>query len=150
MTSLKIGDKAPNFVSKDQEGNAIALKDYSGKKLVLFFYPKASTPGCTVEACNLRDNHERFKSLGYEILGVSADSERRQTNFKNKNELTFPLLADESMEVIKAFEVWGLKKFMGREYDGIHRTTFVIDEQGVIEDIILKVKTKTHTDQILK
>jgi len=150
MTTLKIGDKAPNFASKDQDGNVISLNDYKGKKLVLFFYPKASTPGCTVEACNLRDNYERFQSLGYDILGVSADSAKRQSNFKNKYNFPYPLLADEDKAVINAFGVWGPKKFMGREYDGIHRTTFVIDENGVIEDVITKVKTKEHTSQILK
>jgi len=150
MTTLKIGDKAPNFASKDQDGNVISLNDYKGKKLVLFFYPKASTPGCTVEACNLRDNYERFQSLGYDILGVSADSAKRQSNFKNKYNFPYPLLADEDKAVINAFGVWGPKKFMGREYDGIHRMTFVIDENGVIEDVITKVKTKEHTSQILK
>jgi len=150
MTTLKIGDKAPNFQSVDQDGTAISLNDYKGKKLVLFFYPKASTPGCTMEACNLRDNHERFQALGYEILGVSADSEKRQSNFRNKYKFPYPLLADEDKSVINAFEVWGPKKFMGRTYDGIHRITFVIDEAGVIEDVITKVKTKAHTDQILK
>lgn len=150
MTTLKIGDKAPDFQSKDQDGNIISLSDYKGKKLVLFFYPKASTPGCTVEACNLRDNYERFQSLGYDILGVSADSEKRQSNFKNKYDFPYPLLADEDKTVINAFKVWGPKKFMGREYDGIHRTTFVIDENGMIEDVITKVKTKEHTSQILK
>lgn len=150
MTTLKIGDNAPNFISKDQDGNTISLSDYKGKKLVLFFYPKASTPGCTVEACNLRDNYERFQSLGYEILGVSADSEKRQTNFRNKHKFPYPLLSDEDKTVINAFEVWEPKKFMGRTYDGIHRTTFVIDENGIIEDVILKVKTKEHSNQILK
>ncbi|TJY33956.1 thioredoxin-dependent thiol peroxidase [Pontimicrobium aquaticum] len=150
MTTLKIGDKAPNFKAKDQDGNIISLNDYKGKKLVLFFYPKASTPGCTVEACNLRDNYKRFQSLGYDILGVSADSEKRQSNFKNKYDFPYPLLADEDKTVINAFKVWGPKKFMGREYDGIHRTTFVIDENGAIEDVITKVKTKEHTSQILK
>ncbi len=150
MTTLKIGDNAPNFISKDQDGNTISLSDYKGKKLVLFFYPKASTPGCTVEACNLRDNYERFQSLGYEILGVSADNEKRQTNFRNRFKFPYPLLADEDKTVINAFEVWGPKKFMGRTYDGIHRTTFVIDENGIIEDVILKVKTKAHSNQILK
>lgn len=149
MTTLKIGDKAPNFSAKDQDGTTISLNDYKGKKLVVFFYPKASTPGCTTEACNLRDNYERFQSLNYEILGVSADSEKRQSNFKNKHEFPFPLLADEDKKVIEAFGVWGPKKFMGREYDGIHRTTFVINEAGIIEDIILKVKTKEHANQIL-
>lgn len=150
MTTLKIGDNAPNFTSKDQDGNTISLSDYKGKKLVLFFYPKASTPGCTVEACNLRDNYERFQSLGYEILGVSADSEKRQSNFRNRFKFPYPLLADEDKTVINTFEVWGPKKFMGRTYDGIHRTTFVIDENGIIEDVILKVKTKAHSNQILK
>ena len=150
MTTLKIGDKAPNFTSKDQDGHVISLNNYKGKKLVLFFYPKASTPGCTVEACNLRDNYERFQSLGYEILGVSADSDKRQSNFKNKYNFPYSLLADEDKSVINAFGVWGPKKFMGREYDGIHRTTFVIDENGMIEDVITKVKTKEHTSQILK
>jgi len=150
MTTLRVGDKAPNFTSKDQDGNIISLNDYKGKKLVIFFYPKASTPGCTIEACDLRDNHERFQSLGYNILGVSADSEKRQTNFRNKYKFPYPLLADEDKTVINAFEVWGPKKFMGRTYNGIHRTTFVIDENGIIEDVILKVKTKAHTKQILK
>ena len=150
MTSLKIGDKAPDFQAKDQDGNIISLSDYKEKKLVLFFYPKASTPGCTVEACNLRDNYERFQSSGYEILGVSADSEKRQSNFRNNYDFPYPLLADEGKTVINAFGVWGPKKFMGREFDGIYRTTFVIDEHGVIEDVITKVKTKEHTSQILK
>lgn len=149
MITLKKGDKAPDFKAKDNAGNTIQLSDYKGKKLVLFFYPKASTPGCTTEACNLRDNYNTFLNKGYDVLGVSADSEKRQQNFINKNELPFPLLADEDHAVIKAFGVWGPKKFMGREYDGIHRTTFVIDENGVIEDVITKVKTKEHTAQIL-
>ena len=149
MTTLKVGDKAPNFTSKDQNGNSISLSDYKSKKLVLFFYPKASTPGCTIEACDLRDNYERFQSLGYDILGVSADSEKRQTNFRNKYKFPYPLLADEDKTVINAFEVWGPKKFMGRTYDGIHRTTFVMDENGVIEQVITKVKTKAHTEQLL-
>jgi len=149
MTILKAGDAAPEFSAKDQDGNVHELKDYKGKKLVVFFYPKASTPGCTAEACNLRDNWEVFQEKGYEILGVSADSARRQTNFKNKHELPFPLLADEEKEVINAFGVWGPKKFMGKEYDGIHRTTFIIDEEGKIAEVIGKVKTKAHAEQIL-
>lgn len=150
MITLKVGDKAPNFKALNQQGNTIQLDDFKGKKLVLFFYPKASTPGCTMEACNLRDNYQQFLAKGYEILGVSADSAKRQQNFIKKNELPFPLLADEDKTVINAFGVWGPKKFMGREYDGIHRTTFVINEKGIIEDIITKVKTKEHTSQILK
>jgi peroxiredoxin Q/BCP len=149
MTSLKIGDKAPQFEAKDQEGTIIKLADYTGKKLVLFFYPKASTPGCTAEACDLRDNYQSFLAKGYDVLGVSADSAKKQQNFIQKNELPFPLLADEDKAVIEAFNVWGPKKFMGKEYDGIHRTTFVIDEKGIIEDVIIKVKTKAHAAQIL-
>ncbi|WP_430613098.1 thioredoxin-dependent thiol peroxidase [Flavobacterium sp. JP2137] len=150
MTTLQIGDLAPLFKGVDQDGQPRESKDYTGKKLVIFFYPKASTPGCTTQACNLRDNYERFQSLGYEILGISADSVARQAKFQEKNALPFPLLADEDRTVIEAFGVWGPKKFMGRTYDGIHRTTFVIDEKGVISDIIGQVKTKVHADQILK
>ncbi len=149
MTTLKVGDQAPNFEAKDNQGVTRKLSDYAGKKLVVFFYPKASTPGCTAEACNLRDNYQTFQAQGYEILGVSADSAKRQQNFINKYELPFPLLADEDHAVINAFGVWGPKKFMGKEYDGIHRTTFVIDANGVLEDVILKVKTKDHAAQIL-
>ncbi|MEP5256478.1 thioredoxin-dependent thiol peroxidase [Winogradskyella rapida] len=149
MTHLQVGDKAPDFSAKDEQGNTVSLSDYKGQKLVVFFYPKASTPGCTAEACNLNDNYDRFKSLGYAILGVSADSAKRQSNFKNKYDFKYPLLADEDKSVIEAFGVWGPKKFMGKEYDGIHRTTFVIDENAVITDIISKVKTKAHAEQIL-
>lgn len=149
MITLKIGDLAPNFSGVDQEGNMHELADYKGKKLVVFFYPKASTPGCTWEVCDLRDNYERFQSQNYALLGVSADSALRQSKFKEKNNLPFPLLADEDKTVINAFGVWGPKKFMGKMYDGIHRTTFVIDEEGVIMDVISKVKTKAHTVQIL-
>lgn len=149
MTTLNIGDKAPNFSGTNQHGEEVSLTQFAGKKIVLFFYPKASTPGCTAEACNLQDNIERFKKEGYEIIGVSADSQRRQANFAEKNKLTYSLIADEDKSVIKAFGVWGPKKFMGREYEGIHRTTFVIDEAGIIQDIITKVKTKDHASQIL-
>jgi peroxiredoxin Q/BCP len=150
MTTLQKGDNAPQFSALDEKGNTIQLKDYSGKKLVLFFYPKASTPGCTVEACDLRDNYNLFLEKGYDVLGVSADSAKRQQNFITKNSLPFPLLADEDKAVIEAFGVWGPKKFMGREYEGIHRTTFVIDENGLIEDVIQKVKTKAHSTQIIE
>lgn len=149
MTTLKKGDEAPRFEAKDQQGNTIRLQDYLGKKLILFFYPKASTPGCTAEACDLRDNYQTFLSRGYDVLGVSADSAKRQENFKNKYELPFPLLADEDKVVINAFGVWGPKKFMGKEYDGIHRTTFIINENGIINEVISKVKTKAHAEQIL-
>jgi peroxiredoxin Q/BCP len=149
MTTLKIGDKAPAFDSKDQNGKQVKLSDFTGKKVVLFFYPKASTPGCTVEACNLRDNYQVFLNKGYAIIGVSADPEKKQLSFATKYELPFSLLADEEKEVINAYGVWGPKKFMGKEYDGIHRTTFIIDENGTIENIIVKVQTKDHAAQIM-
>lgn len=150
MTTLQVGDKAPQFKAFNQKGEEISLNDFEGKKLVLFFYPKASTPGCTMEACNLRDNYNSFLAKGYAILGVSADSAKRQQNFITKNNLPYDLLVDEDKTVIKAYGVWGPKKFMGREYDGIHRTTFVIDEKGIIIDVIKKVKTKFHSEQIIK
>ena len=149
MNTLKEGDKVPNFTINDQDGNPVSLTDYSGKKLVVFFYPAASTPGCTAEACNLRDNYKELQEAGYSLLGVSADTEKKQTNFRNKYEFPFPLLADTEKEVINAFGVWGPKKFMGREYDGIHRKTFLVDENGVVERVIDKVKTKDHAAQIL-
>ena len=149
MITLKPGDKAPNFSSVNQNGETISLSNFNGQKLVLFFYPKASTPGCTLEACNLSDNYDRFKAAGYNILGVSADGTKRQLNFKNKYNFPYDLLADEDRSVINAYGVWGPKKFMGREYEGIHRTTFIIDEKGFIIDVIEKVKTKEHTSQIL-
>ena len=149
MTTLQVGDKVPDFTSQDEQGNTISLSDYKGKKLVVFFYPKASTPGCTVEACNLRDNYEVLNEKGFSLLGVSADSAKRQSNFKNKYNFPFPLLADEDKTVINAFGVWGPKKFMGRTFDGIHRKTFIVDENGIVERVIDKVKTKHHADQIL-
>ena len=150
MTTLKAGDKAPNFSGLDQNGNQHTLADYKGKRLVVFFYPKASTPGCTAEACDLRDNYEKFVAQNYALLGVSADSAKAQAKFIEKYDLPFPLLADEDKSVINAFGVWGPKKFMGKEYDGIHRTTFVIDENGIIDEVIEKVKTKEHASQILR
>ena len=149
MTTLKVGDKAPDFSQQDEQGNTVSLKDYKGKKLVVFFYPKASTPGCTAEACNLRDNYSELQKQGYELLGVSADSEKRQKSFKEKYKFPFPLLADENKEVINGFGVWGPKKFMGKEYNGIHRITFIIDETGTVERVIDKVETKDHASQIL-
>ena len=150
MTTLNKGDKAPNFSALDQDGKQHQLSNYSGKKLVVFFYPKANTPGCTAEACDLRDNFDRFQAANYSILGVSADAAKAQFKFKEKFSFPFPLLADEDKTVIKAFGVWGPKKFMGREYDGIHRTTFIIDENGIIDEVISDVKTKEHASQILK
>ena len=149
MGILKMGDIAPSFSCKDQNGSIIKLSDFLDKKLVIFFYPKASTPGCTAEACNLSDNYVKFKSLGYEILGVSADSEKLQKKFSDKFDLPYSLLCDENKDIIKSYGVWGLKKFMGKEYMGTIRTTFVIDEKGVILDVIEKVKTADHTAQIL-
>lgn len=149
MTTLKKGDKAPNFSAVDQDGILHKLADYAGKKLVVFFYPKASTPGCTAEACDLNNNFEKFESLNYAILGVSADSQKAQAKFKEKYDFKFPLLADEDKSVINAFGIWGPKKFMGKEYDGIHRTTFIIDQNGIIENVISEVKTKVHAAQIL-
>jgi peroxiredoxin Q/BCP len=149
MNTLKVGDKVPNFTVNDQDGNSISMDDYQGKKLVVFFYPAANTPGCTAEACNLRDHYQILQDNGYELLGVSADTEKKQSNFKNKYEFPFPLLADTEKKVINAFGVWGLKKFMGREYDGIHRKTFLVND-GVVTRVIDKVKTKAHAEQILE
>jgi len=147
---LKIGDKSPEINSIDQNGEVITLSQFKGKKVVLYFYPKDMTPGCTLQSCNLRDNYQTLLSKGYLVLGCSADSPERHIKFIEKHELPFSLISDESKEVLNAYGVWGPKKFMGKEYDGINRTTFVIDENGVIEDIITKVKTKDHTTQILK
>ncbi len=149
MTPLKVGDKVPAFSVIDDRGNMQSLQDYAGKKLIVFFYPKANTPGCTAEACDLRDHYKELQDAGYSLLGVSADIEKKQRNFSEKYSFPFPLLADEEKEVINAFGVWGLKKFMGREYDGIHRMTFIINGEGVVERVIEKVKTKEHAAQIL-
>ncbi len=149
MTYLKEGDQAPDINSVDQDGNPIKLSDYQGKKVVLYFYPKDDTPGCTAEACNFRDNYQDLKDRGFEIIGVSADNAQKHQKFAGKYDLPFPLIPDTEKEVIKAYGVWGLKKFMGREYDGIHRETFVIDEEGKIAKVYQKVKTKEATEQIL-
>jgi peroxiredoxin Q/BCP len=150
MTHLKIGDKAPAINSIDQNGEAITLDQFKGSKVVLYFYPKDMTPGCTVQSCNLRDNYQMLLNKGYVVLGCSADSPARHIKFIEKHDLPFPLISDESKQVLNAYSVWGPKKFMGKEYDGISRTTFVIDEKGIIEDVITKVDTKDHTTQILK
>tara|TARA_B100000767_G_scaffold275784_2_gene315569 strand:+ start:515 stop:967 length:453 start_codon:yes stop_codon:yes gene_type:complete len=150
MNTLKEGDLVPNFSCADETGTLHRLEDYKGKKLVVFFYPRANTPGCTAEACDLRDHYEELKNAGYSLLGVSADSQKIQQNFSNKHNFPFPLIADENKDVINAFGVWGLKKFMGKEYDGIHRKTFIIDGKGKVERVIDKVKTKEHAAQILE
>jgi len=149
MTNLQPGDKAPDFTSVNEKGEEVTLKDFKGKKLILFFYPRDNTPTCTVEACNLRDAYQDLKEKGYELLGVSPDSEKKHQNFIAKHDLPFPLLADTDRELIEAYGIWGPKKFMGKTFDGLHRTTFVIDEKGKIEQVIKKVKAKQHADQIL-
>lgn len=149
MVELKIGDQAPEFETENQNGEIIKLKDFRGKKVVLYFYPKDDTPGCTNQACNLRDNYELLQQKGYTVLGVSADKAAKHQKFIAKYDLPFDLLMDEDKVIMNQYGTWGLKKFMGREYEGILRTTFIIDEKGVIEDIISKVKTKDHTNQIL-
>ena len=150
MNTLKKGDQVPNFTVNDQDGNPVSLSDYAGKKLVVFFYPAASTPGCTAEACNLRDNYEDLQEKGFAILGVSPDSERKHRNFIGKYDLPFSLLADKEHIVLNAYGVWGEKQMYGRTYMGVFRTTFVIDENGLIEKVFTKVKTKDHTAQILE
>lgn len=149
-THIKEGDKAPDFSGIDENGNAVNLRDYAGQKLILYFYPKDMTPGCTMESCNLRDHHKELQNKGYAILGVSPDSSKRHQNFIAKYDLPFRLLADEDRTVMHAYGVWGRKKFMGREFDGVIRTTFVIDENGTIERVFKKVKTKEHAEQILE
>ncbi len=149
MTKIKKGDKAPNFKAKNQNGEWVSLSDFKGKKLVLYFYPKANTPTCTVESCNLSDNHQLLQKAGYAVLGVSADSEKQQLNFKNKFKFPFDLLADENQEVIKAYDVWAEKSTFGKTYMGLVRTTFIINELGKIEEVIDKVESKNHAQQIL-
>tara|TARA_S200000501_G_scaffold33161_1_gene27647 strand:+ start:10812 stop:11264 length:453 start_codon:yes stop_codon:yes gene_type:complete len=150
MNVLKVGDTAPDFSCKNQHAEIISLSGMIGKKVVLFFYPKANTPGCTMEACNLNDNYNRFKSEGYEIIGVSSDSEKAQKNFSDKFNFNYSLLCDEDKKIISSYGAWGQKKMYGKEYMGIIRKTFIIDESGKIKQIIEKVKTKEHTSQILE
>jgi len=149
MTHLKEGDQAPHINGKDQNGNAISLDDYKGKKVVLYFYPKDNTPGCTAESCNLRDNYESLRSKGYEVIGVSCNDEKSHQKFISKQQLPFNLIADVDKKIVNDYGVWGLKKFMGKEFMGIYRTTFVISEDGIIEKVFTKVETKNHTEQIL-
>lgn len=148
--ALKEGDKAPEFEGVDQNGNAIKLADFSGKKLVLYFYPKDDTPGCTKEACSLRDGYSTLTDKGFDVVGVSADTEAKHQKFIDKYNLPFHLIADTEKEIIQQYDAWGLKKFMGKEYEGIIRKTFVIGEDGTIDKIFDKVKTKDHAEQILE
>ncbi len=150
MFHLNVGDVAPDFEGVDQNGGKVSLSDYHGKKLILFFYPKDNTPGCTAEACNLSENYDDLIKNGFTVLGVSMDSVERHKKFVDKYSFQYKLLADTERVVLNAYGVWGLKKFMGKQYDGIHRTTFIISEEGEIEHIIQKVKTKHHTAQILE
>ena len=149
MTTLKKNDKAPVFSGKDQDGNIISNETLAGKKYVLYFYPKDMTPGCTDQACNLRDNYTQLGQEGIQIIGVSMDSETSHQKFIAKHTLPFPLIADTDKSVINAFGVWGPKKFMGKEYDGIHRTTFLVNEESIIVEVISKAKTKDHAKEIL-
>lgn len=149
MNKVKEGTKAPAFVGKDQNGKEISLEKLKGKKVILYFYPQDNTPTCNEEACNLRDNHTKLKKKGFRVIGVSADSMRKHQNFIKKFDLPFDLIADVDMEIIKAYGVWGEKTLFGRTYDGILRTTFVIDEQGVIVKRIDNVKSREHAQQIL-
>ena len=150
MTHLKVGDKAPDFLSKDENDNDIRLSDYLGKKVILFFYPKDDSPSCTKEACNLRDNYRTLQKLGFEVLGVSPDKPAKHKKFIDKYEFQYSLVADTEKEIINSYGLWGPKFFMGREIVGVYRTTFVINENGSIDHIITKVKTKEHTNQILE
>ena len=147
--ALKIGQEAPFWKGINQHGESISSEGLMGKKTILFFYPKASTPGCTVEACNFRDHYEDLVDKGFEVVGVSADSVKRQLNFSTKQKLNFSLIADEEKSIISAFEAWGNKKFMGKEYMGILRTTFIVDKQGRLAHVMDKVKTKSHHDDVL-
>ena len=148
---MNIGDKAPEILGRDQNGNELRLADFAGKKLVLYFYPKDSTPGCTTEACNLRDNYDRFLAKGYAVVGVSVQDEKSHLKFIEKHQLPFPLIADTDMKLNNAFGVWGEKSMYGRKYMGTFRTTFIIDENGRIERILTpkEIKVKDHSNQIL-
>ena len=147
---LQKGDKVPDFQSTTQEGKPLNFSDYRGEKVIFFFYPKASTPTCTIEACNLNNHYDKLQKAGFKIVGVSADSVKRQSNFAKKHGFQYPLLADTEKEVIQIFGVWGEKKFMGRTYQGVHRITFVVNQQGIVEHVIQKVKAKSHAKQILE
>lgn len=150
MTTIKAGDKAPVFTGLNQEGKRISLEDFIGKKVVLYFYPKNNTPGCTTQACNLRDNHTGLLQEGYQVIGISPDTVESHKKFALKYDLPFTLIADADKVIANAYGVWGPKNFMGKTYDGINRTTFIINEEGIIEKVIEKVKTKNHFEQIIE
>ena len=150
MTHLKEGDNAPAFTGKDQNGKKLSLSEYKGKKVVLYFYPEDDTPTCTVQACNLRDNYALLKKQGFTILGISPDEEKKHKRFEAKYDLPFTLVADPTHKIIDSYGVWGEKLLYGRRYMGLHRTTFVIDEKGIIRKIFLKPRSKMHTEEILK
>ena len=150
MRKLKVGDKAPDFEGINQDGKKVSLKNFSGKKLILYFYPKDNTPGCTAESCNLSDNYNDWLDKGFEVLGVSPDSVKSHQNFNNKFNLKFDLIADTEKEILQKYGAWGEKNMYGKKYMGVLRSTFVIDEDGVIQEIFEKVKTKDHTNQIIK
>lgn len=150
MGYLTKGTEAPDFEGTNQDGKTIRLKDFKGKKVILFFYPKDDTPGCTAEACNLRDNYHEWVKRGFEIIGISPDSEKSHIRFKEKYDLPFNLLADPDKKILKAYGAWGTRKMYGRSYDGVLRTTYVISEEGIIEEVLAKVDTKNHTSQILQ
>ena len=150
MTHLQEGDKAPAFTAKDQNGEKHSLADFKGRRLVLYFYPQDDTPTCTIEACNLRDNFELLKKDGFAIVGVSPDDEKKHKKFETKYNLPFPLLADPDHKIIDKYGVWGEKQLYGRQYMGLHRTTFLIDEKGVIRRIFLKPRSKQHAEEIVE
>lgn len=149
MTELTEGSQAPVFEGLDQNGKKVSLDDFKGKKVILYFYPKDDTPGCTAQACNLRDNYSELMNKGYQVIGISTDSVKSHKKFENKFQLPFPLIADEEKKIVELYGVWGEKKFMGRTFMGTNRTTFLIDESGKIKKIITKPDTKNQAEQVL-
>ena len=150
MTLLKQGQAAPDFSATDQNGNQLSLKKFKGKKVILYFYPKDDTPGCTSEACNLRDNYQELQDMGFVVIGISPDNEKSHQKFSSKYNLPFHLIPDPDKSIIKSYEAWGEKKMYGKSYEGVLRTTYVISEKGIIETVIEKVDVKNHTKQIIE
>ncbi len=149
MIKVSEGEKAPHFTGKDQNGNKISLSDFKGQKVVLYFYPEDDTPTCTIQACNLRDNYSQLKKEGYEIIGISPGNEKSHKNFENKFNLPFILISDPGRKILEKYGVWGQKQMFGNQYMGVHRTTFVIDEKGIVRKIFLRPKNKEHAEEIL-